>query len=108
MSPDRGIRLELSQEVRHGNNPRAAATLAARAAIQDQSRGLRVVAAESVQPPQVLVPNRPGSSTDTCRQYGGRSQQRFKRDADDLYCDLPVPFTTLALGGSVRVPTIDV
>jgi molecular chaperone DnaJ len=36
-----------------------------------------------------------------------RAHQVFKRDGDDLYCELPVPFTTLALGGSVNVPTID-
>ena len=31
----------------------------------------------------------------------------FRRDGDDLYCDLPVPFPTLALGGTVPVPTLD-
>ena len=31
----------------------------------------------------------------------------FTRDGDDLHCAFPVPFTTLALGGSVKVPTID-
>jgi molecular chaperone DnaJ len=30
----------------------------------------------------------------------------FQRDGDDLYCELPVPFPTLALGGDVRVPTM--
>jgi molecular chaperone DnaJ len=31
----------------------------------------------------------------------------FKRDGDDLYCELAVSFPTLALGGKVVVPTID-
>ncbi len=30
---------------------------------------------------------------------------RFRRDGDDLYCDLAVPFPTLALGGKVDVET---
>ncbi|MDE3154697.1 MAG: molecular chaperone DnaJ [Acidobacteriota bacterium] len=29
----------------------------------------------------------------------------FRRDGDDLYCEVPVNFTTLALGGDIRVPT---
>lgn len=31
----------------------------------------------------------------------------FKREGADLYCRVPVPFATAALGGSVEVPTID-
>ena len=31
----------------------------------------------------------------------------FQREGDDLYCELPVNFPTLALGGSVKVPTLD-
>jgi len=31
----------------------------------------------------------------------------FQRHEDDLHCELRVPFTTLALGGSVQVPTLD-
>jgi molecular chaperone DnaJ len=31
----------------------------------------------------------------------------FQRDEDDLYCEVPVQFTTLALGGRVEVPTLD-
>ena len=31
----------------------------------------------------------------------------FHREADDLYCELPIQFPTLALGGSVNVPTLD-
>ena len=31
----------------------------------------------------------------------------FHREGDDLYCEMPMPFPTLALGGSVKVPTLD-
>ena len=31
----------------------------------------------------------------------------FHREDDDLYCELPMSFPTLALGGTVRVPTLD-
>jgi molecular chaperone DnaJ len=31
----------------------------------------------------------------------------FERRDDDLHCELHVPFTTLALGGSIQVPTLD-
>ena len=31
----------------------------------------------------------------------------FQREDDDLYCELPISFPTLALGGTVRVPTLD-
>ena len=31
----------------------------------------------------------------------------FQREDDDLYCELPISFPTLALGGSVKVPTLD-
>jgi molecular chaperone DnaJ len=35
-----------------------------------------------------------------------REHEIFKREADDLYCEVPVPFHIAALGGKVRVPTI--
>jgi len=35
-----------------------------------------------------------------------REHDIFKREGDDLHCDVPVPFHTAALGGKVRVPTI--
>jgi molecular chaperone DnaJ len=35
-----------------------------------------------------------------------REHEVFKREGDDLYCEVPVPFHTAALGGKVRVPTI--
>jgi molecular chaperone DnaJ len=31
----------------------------------------------------------------------------FQREGDDLHCEVPVQFTTLALGGTVNVPTLD-
>ncbi len=31
----------------------------------------------------------------------------FQREEDDLYCEMPMSFPTLALGGSVKVPTLD-
>jgi molecular chaperone DnaJ len=31
----------------------------------------------------------------------------FHREGDDLYCELSMPFHTVALGGEVRVPTLD-
>lgn len=31
----------------------------------------------------------------------------FQRDGNTLLCELPVPFTTLALGGEITVPTLD-
>jgi len=30
----------------------------------------------------------------------------FERDGMDLHCDVPIPFTTAALGGEIRVPTL--
>lgn len=30
----------------------------------------------------------------------------FKRDGDDLHCNLTIPFTTAALGGEIEVPTL--
>jgi molecular chaperone DnaJ len=31
----------------------------------------------------------------------------FHREGDDLYCELPIGYPTLALGGSVKVPTLN-
>ncbi len=31
----------------------------------------------------------------------------FKRDHDDLHCEMPISFTTAALGGEVEIPTLD-
>lgn len=35
-----------------------------------------------------------------------RAHELFEREADDLYCDLPIKFTLAALGGSIDVPTL--
>jgi molecular chaperone DnaJ len=35
-----------------------------------------------------------------------REHALFHREGDDLFCDLPVPFPTAALGGDVEVPTL--
>lgn len=31
----------------------------------------------------------------------------FKRDHDDLHCEMPVSYTTAALGGEIEIPTLD-
>jgi molecular chaperone DnaJ len=31
----------------------------------------------------------------------------FHREEDDLYCEMPISFPTLALGGNIKVPTLD-
>ena len=31
----------------------------------------------------------------------------FKRDGDDLHCEMPISFATAALGGEVQIPTLD-
>lgn len=36
-----------------------------------------------------------------------RPHDVFRRDGNDLHCDLPVPFEMAVLGGEVQVPTID-
>lgn len=36
-----------------------------------------------------------------------KKHEIFERDGRDLYCRIPVPMTTAALGGRVEVPTID-
>jgi molecular chaperone DnaJ len=36
-----------------------------------------------------------------------REHEFFQRDGNDLYCQVSLPFTTLALGGEVKVPGID-
>ena len=30
----------------------------------------------------------------------------FRRDGNNLFCEIPVNFTTLALGGEIQVPTL--
>ena len=36
-----------------------------------------------------------------------KEHQIFQRDADDLYCDVPIPFSVAALGGEIDVPTLE-
>lgn len=36
-----------------------------------------------------------------------RTHHIFTRDGTNLYCDVPVSFTVLALGGEIEVPTLD-
>jgi molecular chaperone DnaJ len=36
-----------------------------------------------------------------------QEHEYFKRDGVNLFCELPVNFTTLALGGEIMVPTLD-
>jgi molecular chaperone DnaJ len=36
-----------------------------------------------------------------------RDHEFFRREGVNLFCEIPVNFTTLALGGEVRVPTLD-
>lgn len=31
----------------------------------------------------------------------------FQRDGNDLYCEVPLNYTTLALGGQIRIPTLE-
>jgi molecular chaperone DnaJ len=36
-----------------------------------------------------------------------REHEIFARDGTDLRCNIPIPFTTAALGGEIRVPTLE-
>ncbi len=36
-----------------------------------------------------------------------REHEFFRRDGNNLYCEVPVNFTTVALGGEIQVPTLD-
>lgn len=36
-----------------------------------------------------------------------RDHDVFERDGSDLYCEVPLPFSTAALGGELKVPTLD-
>lgn len=36
-----------------------------------------------------------------------REHKIFQRDEDNLYCELPIPFSVAALGGEVDVPTLE-
>ncbi|MBC9072194.1 molecular chaperone DnaJ [Thauera sp. CAU 1555] len=36
-----------------------------------------------------------------------RKHPVFERDHDDLHCEMPISFTTAALGGEIEIPTLD-
>ena len=36
-----------------------------------------------------------------------REHDIFQRDGNNLYCEVPLSFTTAALGGELQVPTLD-
>jgi molecular chaperone DnaJ len=36
-----------------------------------------------------------------------REHEFFRRDGNNLFCEIPVNFTTVALGGEIQVPTLD-
>jgi molecular chaperone DnaJ len=36
-----------------------------------------------------------------------RAHSVFKRDHNDLHCEMPVSFATAALGGDIEIPTLD-
>jgi molecular chaperone DnaJ len=36
-----------------------------------------------------------------------RAHRLFERDGDDLYCEVPIHFTTAAVGGELEIPTLN-
>jgi len=36
-----------------------------------------------------------------------QEHQFFHRDGNDLFCEIPLNYTTLALGGEIQIPTLD-
>jgi molecular chaperone DnaJ len=36
-----------------------------------------------------------------------KEHEVFEREGDSLYCEVPISFTTAALGGEVEVPTLE-
>lgn len=48
-----------------------------------------------------------GPSGDLIAVVRIKEHKLFKRDGDNLYCEVPISFTTAALGGKVTVPTLD-
>lgn len=47
-----------------------------------------------------------GPSGDLYVEIHIKSHPVFERDGDDLHCQMPIPFTTAALGGEIEVPTL--
>lgn len=48
-----------------------------------------------------------GPSGDLYVQVAVREHKIFQRDANDLYCEVPIAITAAALGGELDVPTLD-
>lgn len=53
------------------------------------------------------VGQRGGSAGDLLALISETKDDFFVRDANDIYCEIPVPVTRLILGGKVKVPTLD-
>ncbi|MGI4983360.1 MAG: molecular chaperone DnaJ [Janthinobacterium lividum] len=47
-----------------------------------------------------------GPSGDLYIEIHIKSHEVFERDGDDLHCQMPISFTTAALGGDIEVPTL--
>lgn len=48
-----------------------------------------------------------GPAGDLYVQVHVKEHELFTRDGDNLYCDVPIRFTTAALGGELEVPTLE-
>ena len=48
-----------------------------------------------------------GPAGDLYVEINIRQHPVFQRDHDDLHCEMPISFTTAALGGEIEIPTLD-
>jgi DnaJ-class molecular chaperone len=48
-----------------------------------------------------------GSNGDLYLVVHLKPDPRFRREGDDVYTDIEIPFTTLVLGGEISVPTLN-
>ncbi|HRD34663.1 MAG TPA: molecular chaperone DnaJ [Rhodocyclaceae bacterium] len=48
-----------------------------------------------------------GPSGDLYVEIHIRQHPVFQRDGDDLHCEMPISFTTAALGGEIEIPTLE-
>jgi len=48
-----------------------------------------------------------GPGGDLYVQISIKEHAMFQRDHDDLHCEMPISFTTAALGGEIEIPTLD-
>ena len=48
-----------------------------------------------------------GQPGDLYVQVRLKQHELFKRDGDDLHCEMPLSFATVTLGGDVEIPTLD-